>query len=335
MALTFTKATRKKVYLKLGIMGPSGSGKSYSALQLAKGLADGGKIAAIDTENGSLSLYADVADFDVIDLEPPFTPAKYQQAITAAVEAGYRVLIIDSQTHAWKQILEEKEAIDRQGGNSFTNWGKVKPKYDALKDSILQSPIHIISCMRAKDEIVLTKNDRGKDVPQKVGMGAIAEPGAEYEYTVVWTIGMDHGANASKDRTGLFADSYHPITPKDGQKLLKWLEAGVGEMPRQSGELPEGASEAMVKQNATRIRKDDWKWEASKVRDMNKAISEAGDEPAEVINYAYEAGVKTPDQFWQVWNYFIEQCCSFRGAVDSLFGTYDPTEEAVEAEVMA
>jgi hypothetical protein len=99
--------------------------------------------------------------------------------------------------------------------------------------------------------------------------------------------------------------------------------------------LPANASEGLIKQNATRIRKDDWKWEAGEVKAMNAAISESGDEPAEVINYAYNSGVKTPEQFQQVWNYFKENKCSFRGAVDSLFGEYDTAEEAVEAEVMA
>ena len=124
----FKKAERKRVYLKIGMMGPSGAGKSYSALQLAKGLSPGGKICAIDTENGSLSLYSDIADFDVCDLAAPFSPKKYIDAINGAAEAGYEVMVIDSQTHAWKYILEAKEALDRQGGNSYTNWGKIKPQ---------------------------------------------------------------------------------------------------------------------------------------------------------------------------------------------------------------
>jgi hypothetical protein len=158
------------------------------------------------------------------------------------------------------------------------------------------------------------------------------------------------GVVSEKDMQGNYANSLMKAVTKAKRRLTLAM-CGLGMLDETEVEtipnarvvddrptpsaLPANASEGLVKQNANRIRKDDWKWEASKVRDMNKAISEAGDEPAEVINYAYEAGVKTPDQFWQVWNYFIEQCCSFRGAVDSLFGSYDPTEEAVEAEVMA
>lgn len=227
----FKRAVRSKVWLKIGIMGPSGSGKTYSSLLLAKGLAGtDGKIAALDTENGSLSLYADLAEVDVMDLPPPFEPKKAIAAINEAVEAGYRVLVIDSQTHFWKWILEYKENLDRQGGNSFTNWGKAKPFYESFKAAILQSPIHIICCMRAKDEYVLEKNDRGKDSPKKVGMGAIAEPGAEYEYTTVFEVGMDHSATASKDRTSMFDGEFFKITPATGQRFLDWLDAGHGEM---------------------------------------------------------------------------------------------------------
>jgi len=158
------------------------------------------------------------------------------------------------------------------------------------------------------------------------------------------------GVVSEKDMQGNYANSLMKAVTKAKRRLTLAM-CGLGMLDETEVEtipnarvvddrptpsaLPANASEGLIKQNATRIRKDDWKWEASKVRDMNKAIADAGDEPAEVINYAYEAGVKTPEQFQRVWNYFNEQGCSFRGAVDSLFGTYDPTEEAVEAEVMA
>lgn len=222
----FQKAERKRVWLKIGLMGPSGSGKTYSALQLAKGLSDGGKIAGIDTENGSMSLYAHLADFDVLTLEPPFQPKKAITAINAAVEAGYKVLIIDSATHFWKFILEAKEALDRAGGNSYTNWGKVKPQFEELKNAMLQSPIHIICCMRAKDEYVLEQQSNGKTAPKKVGMGAILEPGAEYEYSVVFEIGMDHNATAAKDRTTMFDGEFFKISPEIGKRFLDWLASG-------------------------------------------------------------------------------------------------------------
>lgn len=225
----FKRLERKKVFLKLGLMGPSGSGKTYSALLLAKGLANGGKIAALDTENGSLSLYAHLAEVDGIDFRPPFEPKKAVAAIEAAVAEGYSVLVIDSVTHFWKWILDFKESLDRAGGNSYTNWGKAKPHFDALKEAMLHAPLHIVCCMRAKDEYVLERNDKGKEAPRKVGMGAIMEPGAEYEYTTVFELSMDHHAIASKDRTGMFDGEFARISEKTGERFLEWLASGKGQ----------------------------------------------------------------------------------------------------------
>src|SRR5687768_9997241 len=103
----FKPAERKRVYLRVGLIGPSGSGKTYSALLLAKGLAEGGLIAGIDTENGSMSLYSHLTSFVVLEMQPPFHPKKCIEAIQEAARAGVKVLVIDSQTHFWKQILED------------------------------------------------------------------------------------------------------------------------------------------------------------------------------------------------------------------------------------
>jgi len=97
----FTKAERKKAKLRLALCGPSGCGKTFSALLIAKGLAPSGKIALIDTENGSGELYSDLAEYDVATLRPPFMPERYMALIRGAENAGYDVLIIDSLSHAW------------------------------------------------------------------------------------------------------------------------------------------------------------------------------------------------------------------------------------------
>jgi type II secretory pathway predicted ATPase ExeA len=120
----FQQAQRKGQYVKMAITGPSGSGKTYSALRLAKGLTQTGRIAFIDTENGSASLYAGQFDFDVVDMSPPFSIDKFANAVKAALAGGYDVLIVDSATHWWQGILEYKEQLDKRGGNSYTNWAE-------------------------------------------------------------------------------------------------------------------------------------------------------------------------------------------------------------------
>jgi len=143
--MAFKKAVREAVKLKIGLTGPSGSGKTMSALKMAKGI--GKKIAFIDTENRSASLYADRFNFDCIDLKPPYNPEKYIQAMIEAITGGYDVLIMDSISHAWAGsggILDTKNKLDQKGGNSFVNWGKMTPVQENFVSAILQANIHLI-----------------------------------------------------------------------------------------------------------------------------------------------------------------------------------------------
>lgn len=223
----FKKAERKQTKLKIAITGPSGSGKTYSALRLAKGL--GGKVAFIDTENGSASLYSDRFDFDVLEIEPPYSNDKYLSALQSAVEAKYDVVIVDSLTHQWAGeggLLNKKEQMDARGGNSYTNWAKMTPEHEKFKAAILHSDIHVIGTMRSKMDYVMETNDKGKQAPKKVGLAPIQRDGMEYEFTTVFDIAMNHEAEVSKDRTGLFVGKLFQITEKTGSELLEWLLTG-------------------------------------------------------------------------------------------------------------
>ena len=223
----FQKAEKKKVKLKLALTGPSGAGKTYSALLLAKGL--GGKTALVDTENASASLYADRFDFDSLNIDPPYTVAKYVEAIKGAVKLGYDNLVIDSLTHAWAGdggLLSKKEAMDSRGGNSFTNWSSITKEHEQFISAILASNINIIASMRSKQDYVLEVNDKGKSSPKKVGMAPIQREGMEYLFTTVFDIAMDHSAQASKDRTGMFADQIFRITEQTGKDIKAWLLNG-------------------------------------------------------------------------------------------------------------
>lgn len=232
----FKKAERKSTKLKIALTGPSGSGKTMSALLLARGL--GGKVAVIDTENGSASLYANMKEgplagfeFDTLELSPPFTPDKYVQAIESAEKGGYNVLVIDSITHAWAGeggLLEQKAQLDsRPGSNSYTNWGPINKKENAFKNAWLHSTVHILSTMRSKQDYILEANDKGKQAPKKVGMAPVQRDGIEYEFTTVFDIAMNHEAEVSKDRTGLFADKIFKITPATGELFNEWLAGAV------------------------------------------------------------------------------------------------------------
>lgn len=227
----FKKAERKRIFVKMALCGVSGSGKTYSALLLAQGL--GGKIAMIDTENGSGELYSDLCEYDAAQLEPPFLPMKFINAIKEAEAEGYNVLIIDSLSHAWSgqggilEMVDKKSATSRSG-NSFTAWRDVTPEHNKLVDAILQCRMHVIVCMRSKTAYEMQENEQGKKTPVKVGLAPIQRDGMEYEFTIVFDIDREkHYALASKDRTGLFEKTIDVITPATGELIRKWVEGGV------------------------------------------------------------------------------------------------------------
>lgn len=228
MANLFKKATRKQTKLKIAVTGPSGSGKTYGALLLAQGL--GKKIAVIDTEQGSASLYADKFEFDTLKIEPPYRTEKFIDAIDSAVAAGYDIVIIDSISHAWASeggLLEQKDDKDNRGGNSYTNWRAITKKQEAFFGKILHSDIDLICTMRSKQEYALVENNKGKMAPQKLGMAPIQRDGVEYEFTLVLDIAMDHSAMTSKDRTSLFSDQSFKITKATGEMIAKWRDGGA------------------------------------------------------------------------------------------------------------
>jgi len=220
----FVKAERKRAKARILIEGPSGSGKSYSALRLAKGL--GGRIAAIDTEHGSLSMYSDVAPFDVLELSAPFSPDRYIAAIHEAEEAGYDVLIIDSITHEWSGeggILDIVEKTPAPGGNSFARWASVTPKHNRFIETMLQSPIHVIATTRSKTDWQLDDKK-----PKKVGLAPQQRDGIDYEFTMVFTVQSgNHVASVSKDRTGQFDTYLQVIDEQTGKRIADWLGSGA------------------------------------------------------------------------------------------------------------
>lgn len=225
----FQKAQRKGQYIKLAITGPSGSGKTYSALRLAKGLTQNGKIAFVDTENGSASLYSEEFDFDVVEISPPFSIDKLTNSVKTALQSGYDTLILDSASHWWQGVLEYKDQLDRRGGNSFTNWSEANKHYDLFIRAILFSKIHVICCLRSKMDYILESNEKGKQVPRKVGLAPISRDGIEYEFTTVFDLDMHHQALASKDRTGLFRDQISILSEEHGEIIKDWINYSTKE----------------------------------------------------------------------------------------------------------
>ena len=185
--MQFTKATKEKAKLRLALFRPSGSGKTYTGLRMATGL--GGKIALIDTERGSASKYADRFQFDVLELDEKDINT-YCQAIVTAQIAGYDVLIIDSLTHAWHELLGEvdKLAATKFRGNTWSAWSEGTPKQRQLVDAILSFDGHIIATMRTKTEWLVETSDNGKMKPTRIGLAPQQGKGIEYEFDLLMEI---------------------------------------------------------------------------------------------------------------------------------------------------
>lgn len=263
--MVFTKAERKKAKARIAIAAPSGGGKTYSALLLAKGIAKEtkDKIAVIDTERGSASMYEGLEEFDVLDLAPPYTPERYQQAIKAAEQAGYGIIVIDSATHEWSGSggcleINEELARARYKGNTWSAWSDTTPRHRDFIDCQMHSTAHIIATFRSKTETV--QNSDKKVV--KLGMKAESRDNVEYEYSIFFELTHDgHFATASKDRTGLFEGRTFVITSDTGKEIVAWLNSGkeIKEEPKKIEEVKGKPVDPIVMPDVPSvIEKTDW-----------------------------------------------------------------------------
>lgn len=174
---------RQGARLLIQLSGVSGSGKTYSALLLAYGLAgcDGSKVIGIDTENRRMSLNADIlpngAKFRTIDFYAPFSPDRYIAAIQAACKAGAEVILIDSVTHEWESE-GGCEWIANQ--TRFPDWKRAKAEHKRFMTYMLQCPAHIIACTRAREKVDFTDPKN----PKSLGIQPIQEKNFSFEATV-------------------------------------------------------------------------------------------------------------------------------------------------------
>ena len=232
--MAFSKAERSQLYLRCALFGPSGSGKSFTALRMAKGIADkmGVHFAVIDTESRSASKYADRFQFDVDNLDKK-TVDNYIASMNEAEKAGYKVLVIDSLSHAWRELTEEVDRITQASTskNSVLSWAKVSPKQKRLVSAILSFPGHIIVTMRSKTEWIIGEGKNGKTAPEKLGLAPEQGKGIEYEFDLLVELNQRHEAVVTKDRTGKFQDETIEKPGEEfGISLYEWLTSGKQEI---------------------------------------------------------------------------------------------------------
>lgn len=242
--MTFKKAIKYNARGRVALVGPPGSGKSFTMLRWARLLAGPtGKIAAIDTEHGSLSKYADLEDFDVIELDS-FSPDNFLAALTEAEKAGYAVFCCDSLSHFWvgkDGALEFVDTRAKRNGNtdSFSGWKDFRPHERSMVDRMIASPCHIIVTMRTKSEYVTEKNDRGKTVRRKIGLAPVQREGVEYEFDFVGTLDEDNTLIVDKTRCPAYAGK--AIVKPSAESLVpfaEWLKGAALPPPAQPRTIP-------------------------------------------------------------------------------------------------
>lgn len=222
------QAKRMRDKIRIGLAGASGSGKTYSALLLARGMASGwNKVALVDSENSG-SVYSDLGDYNIGKIDPPFTADKYIEAISACERAGMEVVVIDSMTHEWEGMggyIERSEKLGqaKYKGNSWAAKSETKPEHQKLIYAIIHSSCHVIATVRSKTETVYENNK-----VREVGTKVIQDENLKYEFSVFFEIDRDsHLAVVSKDRTRLFeGKDVFVITEETGKMIKEWAESG-------------------------------------------------------------------------------------------------------------
>lgn len=230
----FTKATRKRVLLRMAITGPSGSGKTFTALTIGQGIAaaTGLRLAVLDTEHGSAEKYADLFDFDHLVMAN-YAARNYEAGIAAAQDGQHSVLVIDSLSHAWAGIGGTLDTVDRYAsghrGDSFGGWREARPEQRALVEALLGAKLHVIVTMRSKQAWEVEKDERGKTRVRKLGLKPEQTDGIEYEFDVAGDMDTDHQFTITKTRApALNGRIYTPPGADLVGELLDWIKPQKG-----------------------------------------------------------------------------------------------------------
>jgi len=217
--------------LKILLEGVSGSGKTFGALEFAKNLGKK-QIVVIDTENFSSSLYADEFDFSILNLNRPYTPQKYIDAINMVISSGADFLIIDSISHEWEQVILMVDDFEKADRGKGSGWRKATPLHNGFLYAVIHSPIDTIATVRVKTTIsvfeateyamekkVSVKSLRKEEIPLK----SVQREGINYEFDIILQANkIDHKYLVTKDRTGMYRGREQLEIDKISSELQSW-----------------------------------------------------------------------------------------------------------------
>jgi len=294
MTFTFRPALRENVGLLIGLIGASGSGKTYTAMRLAAGISGDKRFCVIDTEAGRAKHYADAFRFDHGDLKPPFRPSAYADAIKAADEAGYPVIVVDSASHEhagegglldWHE--EEFQRMGARDAVRMTAWIKPKTEHKKMVQRLLQVRAHLILCFRAEEKVEIIddpdKPGKKKIVPKRSTTGIdgwtpICEKNLPYELTASFLLtadapGVPKPIKLQAQHRDLFPLD-KPITEESGKRLAAWA-GGAPDWAKEIAAAPTKEALAEVWGRVPRAEKA--QYEA--IKDKRKADISSGAAP--------------------------------------------------------
>lgn len=278
---TFRPAIRENVGLLIGLAGGTGSGKTYSAMRLAAGIAGDKPFAVIDTEAGRAKHYADKFRFDHGDLKPPFSPDAYAEAIKAADDAGYPVVVVDSMSHEWYSeggVLDMQDAeLDRMVGTDWKKreackmaaWIKPKTSHKHMVSKLLQVRAHVILCFRAEEKVEMVREDgKMKIVPKQGPTGLhgwmpVTEKNLPFELTCSFLLtadapGYPKPIKLQEQHRALFPLDKH-IDEQSGKLVAIWASGKPSNAPASQTTAPVSSpvSVAVAEAGGDPIKADD------------------------------------------------------------------------------
>lgn len=331
---SFRPAVRENVGLWINLVGGTGSGKTFTAMRLASGIAGGKPFAVIDTENRRALHYADQFTFHHADLRAPFRPDAYADAIVAADKEGYPVIVVDSGSHVWAGdggVLDwQEEELDRMAGNDYGKrervkmaaWIKPKKSHKGMVQKFLQVRAHLILCLRAEEKIEMVKGKDGKleiqkkqSLTGKDGWIPICDKNLPFEATCSFLLlagapGIPHPIKLQEQHRALFPLD-KAITEESGRSLAAWASGAAA--PKAAAPATVPGNTGGVTPAAAQAAKGD---PASPPADANTpagaaaSSSEPQDEPTERRPFAFfHPGIEEAqdqaadaDGWWAIWS---------------------------------
>lgn len=251
--LQLKRAVKSQSWLRLGISGPAGAGKTWTALEVASRLTPSPRIALLDTELGSASKYADHFTFDVVEVDH-YAPKVVLDFLHLCEREAYDVAIIDSASPFWNgpggflemvDVETAKQKTNRTGQGSFSAWKPVDAAYSKWVIDILASRVHVIFTLRAKMAYEQTKTPEGKSQVVKLGLAPVFRETFPYELDVMLELDQDHVGVVTKTRVhGLDEQVHRKPGAAFAQRLVDWLASGPPAAERAPAEAGERATKA-------------------------------------------------------------------------------------------